>query len=181
MFLPQFSTLLLRSTIGLGLLLGSATVALAQGAPTSGAAAQPRSVLAALSAEAGLPFIATATTTQPAPAQPTPPDDPALCLRAGFGLSAAVMSGTQMTVEHGLLGCKTETAGLPITVSADPAMTPPPASRTGDYSLDLSLRYRVLRRKHLQVVASLAEQALAYSLSSPVTGNNVLASMSLLF
>jgi hypothetical protein len=178
MFLPQFSTLLLRSAIGLGLLLGSATAALAQGAPASGTAAKPGSVLATLSAEAGLPFI---VTTRAPPAQETPPEDPALCLRAGFGLSAEAMSGTQMTVEHGLLGCKTETAGLPITVSADPAMTPPPASRTGDYSLDLSLRYRVLRRKHLQVVATIAEQALAYSLTSPVRGNNVLASMSLLF
>lgn len=151
-----------------------------------------RALLAALSAEAGVPFLMpeagapapSAPAAAPAPiAAATPSADlpPALCLRAGFGLSTSVMAGNGLTVEHGLIGCKTETAGLPITVSDDPALPPPPASRPGDYSLSLSLHYRLLERSHLHITATLADQALAYGLGSPLTGNNLLASMSMQF
>ncbi|WP_459674801.1 hypothetical protein [Acidisoma sp. 7E03] len=91
------------------------------------------------------------------------------------------MSGSQMTVEHGIVGCPTETAGLPISVSPDPALAPPPNSRTGDYSLALTLRYRLLQRKRLQVEASLTDQGLAYSIDRPISGNNLVAAMSVRF
>lgn len=205
MFLPHLKTALACATIGAGLLLSSGTSALAQMVPEAGmqshafhrvfhrvfhrhglrSTTHTDAILAALSAEAGVPFFTTAeaarrTRIAAAPAARTE-TEPALCVRAGVGISPAVMSGSEMTVEHGLIGCRTETAGLPITVSRDPAMQPPPASRTGEYNLDLSLRYRVLRLQHMQVEASVTEQGVAYSIDSPVSGNNVLAAMSVLF
>jgi hypothetical protein len=104
-----------------------------------------------------------------------------LCVRAGVGLSVPVIAGPQMTVEHGLIGCPTNTGGLPIVVVQDPALQAPPTTRTGDYNLDITIRYRLLQVKHMQVLAVASEQGLGYSLSSPVSGNNVLLGMSLVF
>jgi hypothetical protein len=84
-------------------------------------------------------------------------------------------------VEHGLFGCPTNTGGLPIIVLQDPVLQPPPTSRTGDYNLDVTVRYRLLQMKHMQVIASATEQGVGYSLSSPVSGNNLLLAMSLIF
>jgi hypothetical protein len=84
-------------------------------------------------------------------------------------------------VEHGLFGCPTNTGGLPIVVLQDPALQAPPASRTGDYTLDVTVRYRVLRMRQMQLVASASEQGVGYSLNSPVSGNNLLLAMSLVF
>lgn len=191
MFLPQLITGP-RLALACGLVLAGTATARAQTAGHSlrlettrhyHAASRTNAMLAALSAEAGIPFFATPALAQRAEArgETSTPVDPALCLRAGVGLSAAVMSGSQVNVEHGILGCRTETAGLPITVSSDPAMAPPPTSRTGEYSVDLMLRYRLLHRQRLQVEASLIDQALAYSIDSPISGNNLLAAMSVQF
>ena len=140
-------------------------------------------MLAALSAEAGIPFIADPDAKTVAVALPHPQEvaDPALCIRAGVSLNPAVMSGKGMTVEHGLIGCPTDTAGLPIIVSQDPALEPPPTSRTGLYGLDVTMRYRLLQQDHVKLIASLTEQGLAYSMDSPISGNNFLAALTVMF
>jgi hypothetical protein len=169
MFWPRF----VLSTMVLCVMLTSGKAALAQTASPANA------LLAAVSAEAGIPYL-------PAPVVVALSDaaDPAqsrLCVRAGLGLSVPVIAGPQMTVEHGLFGCPTNTGGLPIVVLQDPALQAPPASRTGDYTLDVTVRYRVLRMRQMQLVASASEQGVGYSLNSPVSGNNLLLAMSLVF
>src|ERR1700761_8399183 len=68
--------------------------------------APANALLATVSAQAALPYLPAAkpgTTV-------TDIFDPAesrLCVRAGLGLSVPMMSGPQMTVEHGLFGCPT--------------------------------------------------------------------------
>lgn len=197
MLLPQLPSALIRVAVALGLLGASNTAALAQTAPQhlvlratktyhpqKSATAQTDALLAALSAEAGVPFFATPQAASRHPVTVTQSQtsvDPALCLRAGVGISAAVMSGSQVNVEHGIIGCHTETAGLPISVSPDPALQPPPTSRTGEYTVDLTLRYRLLQRKRVQVEASLTDQGLAYSIDRPISGNNLVAAMSVKF
>jgi hypothetical protein len=86
-----------------------------------------------------------------------------------------------MTVEHGLYGCPTNTGGLPVVVLQDPLLQPPPTSRTGEYNLDVTVRYRLLQLTHMELVATAAEQGVGYSLDSPVSGNNLLLGMSLIF
>lgn len=201
MFSPQLKPALTRLTVALALLGASGTAAVAQVVPHRLSlhatqtyhrhhhnpmnAARMNAMLAAVSAAAGVPFYTAAQIAKhqgmPPVAEPTPPRTPALCLRAGVGISAAAMTGSQVNVEHGIIGCRTETAGLPISVSPDPALQPPPTSRTGDYSLDLTLRYRLLQRKQVQVEASLTEQGLAYSIDRPISGNNLVAAMSVHF
>jgi hypothetical protein len=198
MFWPQFS---LPAAIA-SLLLGSMPVALAQttapaGSPSivisgsvafgpkaTAVAAQAKTdaMLAALSAEAGIPYVPAAK----AGALPPISDDAALtesrlCVRAGLGLSVPMYSGPQMVVEHGLIGCPTDTGGLPIVVIQDPALQAPPTARTGEYNVDLTIRYRLLQLKHLQLLAVAAEQGVGYSLNGPVSGNNLLVGMSLVF
>jgi hypothetical protein len=131
---------------------------------------QALALLASLSAEAGIPFFAK-------------PEEPALCIRAGVSVNPAVLSGSgpQMTLEHGLVGCPTNTAGLPVILVQDPTLEPPPTSRTGEYNLDVTMRYRLLEQDHVQLMASLTEQALSYSMDSPITGNNLLAALTMMF
>jgi hypothetical protein len=170
MFQPQFS---FAAIMALSLVFGPP--ALAQTASTTNA------LLASVSAEAGIPYLPApkpGATALPAAMDAT---EPPLCVRAGLGLSVPVMAGPQMTVEHGLFGCPTNTGGLPIIVLQDPVLQPPPTSRTGDYNLDVTVRYRLLQMKHMQVIASATEQGVGYSLSSPVSGNNLLLAMSLIF
>jgi hypothetical protein len=198
MFWPQFSL----AAIGLLLLVApsvraqtaaparsiapglsvSGSVAYGRNAMAAAAQAKTDAMLAALSAEAGVPYLPTARpaagATMTDDAEPT---ESRLCVRAGVGLSLPVFAGPQMIVEHGLVGCPTDTGGLPIVVVQDPALQAPPATRTGDYNLDITVRYRVLQLKHMQVLAVASEQGVGYSLSSPVSGNNVLLGMSLLF
>lgn len=194
MFLPQLTSALSSLAMALALMTACAGVAQAQATPhlTLHAtvvhhrhkANRTDALLAALSAEAGIPFFTAAQIAHRSalPSDQTPsPLPPALCLRAGVGLSPAVMSGSQMNLQHGILGCPTETAGLPISVSTDPALQPPPSSRTGEYTVDLSLRYRLLQRKRLQVEASVTDQGLAYGIDRPISGNNLLAAMSVRF
>jgi hypothetical protein len=169
MFWPQF----VLSTMVLCVMLTSGKAALAQTASPANA------LLAAVSAEAGIPYL-------PAPvvvalSEDADPTESRLCVRAGLGLSVPVIAGPQMTVEHGLFGCPTNTGGLPIVVLQDPALQAPPTSRTGDYNLDVTVRYRVLRMRQMQLVASASEQGVGYSLNSPVSGNNLLLAMSLVF
>lgn len=147
---------------------------------------QALALLASLSAEAGIPFFAK-------PEEPTArarlaatrraEADPALCIRAGVSVNPAVLSGSgpQMTLEHGLVGCPTNTAGLPVILVQDPTLEPPPTSRTGEYNLDVTMRYRLLEQDHVQLMASLTEQALSYSMDSPITGNNLLAALTMMF
>jgi hypothetical protein len=200
MFWPQFSV----ATAAISLMLPFAPLALAQtaapspsiapsisvsgsmayGRSATAAAAQAKTdaMLAALSAEAGIPFLPTAKTATAATMTDTvETTESRLCVRAGVGLSVPVIAGPQMTVEHGLIGCPTNTGGLPIVVVQDPALQAPPTTRTGDYNLDITIRYRLLQVKHMQVLAVASEQGLGYSLSSPVSGNNVLLGMSLVF
>jgi hypothetical protein len=197
MFLPQLTPSLTALAVGLALLGASGTAALAQTPPQrlvlhatkadhaqTATTASADAMLASLSAAAGIPFFTAAQLTKhraPSADQAQTPADPALCLRAGVGISAAVMTGSQVNVEHGLIGCHTETAGLPISVSPDPALQPPPTSRTGQYTVDLTLRYRLLQRKRVQVEASLTDQGLAYSIDRPISGNNLVAAMSVHF
>jgi hypothetical protein len=172
MFWPQF----LRPATVISLILASAPAALAQTAPNA------NSLLAEVSAEAGIPY-------QPAPPKPGTvaisqifdATESRLCVRAGLGLTVPMMAGPQLTVEHGVFGCPTNTGGLPVVVLQDPALQPPPASRTGDYNLDVTVRYRLLQLRHLQVIASASDQGVGYSLNSPVSGNNLLLAMSLIF
>jgi hypothetical protein len=159
----------------------SAAIAYGQAA-TAAAQAKTDAMLAALSAEAGIPYLPTAKAAAAATmtdnAEPT---ESRLCVRAGVGLSVPVIAGPQMTVEHGLIGCPTNTGGLPIVVLQDPALQAPPTTRTGDYNVDITVRYRLLQLKQMQVLAVASEQGVGYSLSSPVSGNNVLLGMSLVF
>ncbi|MBW4021563.1 MAG: hypothetical protein HIU92_00255 [Proteobacteria bacterium] len=195
MFRPYY-----MSAAVLALLVASAPLALAQQeaepaatlqstmtfrAQPAALAAPSDAILTALSAEAGIPYLpkrteAMAPTTVSATATDGT-DESRLCVRAGLGLSVPVMAGSTMTVEHGLIGCPTHTGGLPIVVLQDPVLQPPPASRTGDYNIDLTLRYRVLQLKHIQIVATASEQGVGYSLDSPVSGNNLMLAMSLIF
>lgn len=152
---------------------------------TPGPKAPADAILAALSAQAGIPYTPKPKATGALPIPPVAAIDDAagsrLCLRAGLGLSVPVISGPPMTLEHGLIGCPTDTGGLPVVVVQDPALQAPPTSRTGDYNLDLTLRYRVLHMKHIDVVASASEQGVGYSLGGPVSGNNLLLAVSLNF
>jgi hypothetical protein len=142
-------------------------------------------MLAALSAEAGIPFIAQpdakSVTVAVSLAHPQDVTDPALCIRAGVSMNPAVMSGPPMTLEHGLVGCPTNTAGLPVVLVQDPALAPPPNSRTGQYDVDLTMHYRLLERDRVKLIASLTEQGLGYSMDSAITGNNVLAALTMDF
>jgi hypothetical protein len=143
---------------------------------------QAMATLAALSAEAGIPFIAKPA-VQTSVTGPTEVDvrEPPLCVRAGVSLNPAVMAGPQMTVEHGLIGCPTNTGGLPIIVVQDPTLDAPPTSRSGQYNLDVTMRYRLMELQRLQLIASVTEQGVGYSLDSPVGGNNILAALTLMF
>lgn len=201
MFLPQLRYALRRAVMLAALVTLPSAAALAQtiGYGTQGQVTihalkihrakpapngQAMALLASLSAEAGIPFFAK-------PEEPTArarlaatrraEADPALCIRAGVSVNPAVMSGPQMTLEHGLVGCPTQTAGLPVIVVQDPALEPPPTSRTGEYNLDVTMRYRLLAQDHVQLMATLTEQALSYSLDSPITGNNLLAGLTMMF
>ena len=147
------------------------------------APAPMEATFAALSAEAGIPYWPSAASAASARAvrETAAVEDPALCVRAGVGLSVPVMAGPPMTVEHGLIGCPTNTGGLPVIVVQDPALQAPPTSRAGDYNLDVTLRYRLLQLRHMQFLASIAEQGVGYSLGSPVSGNNLLAALSVIF
>lgn len=152
--------------------------------PSSVTQAKTDAMLAALSAEAGVPYIhpsAPATVRITLTNQMYASADPALCVRAGVGLSVPMMAGQPMIVEHGLVGCPTNTGGLPVIVTQNPDLPSLPSSRTGDYNLNVTVRYRLLRLRHMQLIASLAEQGVAYSIDSPVSGNNVLVAMSLIF
>jgi hypothetical protein len=168
MFQPQ----LILSAAVISFMLASGPAALAQTAPAM------NTLLAMVSAEAGIPYL---PARKPARPEATDAAEQRLCVRAGLGLSVPVIAGPQMTVEHGLFGCPTNTGGLPIIVLQDPALQPPPTSRTGDYNLDVTVRYRVLQMKRMQVIASASEQGVGYSLTSPVSGNNLLLAMSLIF
>ena len=197
MFWPQFVLLATAA----GLLLASDPAALAQKAPAQSAPVQavmaqiPQGVLAQtvkiaapsvgllaeVSAEAGIPYVPAPKPNVVAVTDDAGASEARLCVRAGLGLSVPMMAGPQMTVEHGLIGCPTNTGGLPVVVLQDPVLQPPPSSRTGDYNLDVTVRYRLLRLKHLQVFASASDQGVGYSLNSPVSGNNLLLAMSLVF
>jgi hypothetical protein len=147
------------------------------------AQAKTDAILAALSSEAGVPYLRPSKALAGLPAilendqQTVPP----LCVRAGVGLSLPMMAGPQMIVEHGLIGCPTNTGGLPVIVTQDPALQPPPTSRTGDYNLDVTVRYRLLQLRRMQIIASVSEQGVAYSVDTPVSGNNLLLAMSVIF
>ncbi|MCB8881005.1 hypothetical protein ACELLULO517_12235 [Acidisoma cellulosilytica] len=142
-------------------------------------------MLAALSAEAGIPFIAKPD-AQPVMvavslAHPQDVTDPALCIRAGVSVNPAVMSGPPMTLEHGLVGCPTDTAGIPVVLVQDPALAPPPTSRAGQYDVDVTLHYRLMERDRVKLIASLTEQGLAYTMDSAISGNNFLAALTMDF
>jgi hypothetical protein len=170
MFQPQFTFALM---MGLALVFGPA--ALAQTVPPT------NTLLASVSAEAGIPYLQAPKPGSPAMPGTADATAPPLCVRAGLGLSVPMMAGPQLTVEHGLFGCPTNTGGLPIIVLQDPVLQPPPASRTGDYNLNVTVRYRLLQMKHMQLIATATEQRVGYSLNSPVSGNNLLLAMSLIF
>ena len=167
MFSPQFNLAAI-----LGLVLASAPAALAQ------TAAPGYALQASVSAQAGIPYL---PAPQASAADSTDDIEPPLCVRAGLGLSVPVIAGPQLTVEHGLYGCPTNTGGLPIVVLQVPTLQAPPSSRTGDYNLDVTVRYRLLQLRQMQLVASASEQGVGYSLDSPVSGNNLLLAMSLIF
>jgi hypothetical protein len=153
-----------------------------QGTTAAAAQAKTDAMLATLSAEAGIPYLPSAKAAAAATVTDNvAPTESRLCVRAGVGLSVPVIAGPQMTVEHGLIGCPTNTGGLPIVVVQDPALQAPPTTRTGDYNVDITVRYRLLQLKHMQVLAVASEQGVGYSLSSPVSGNNLLLGMSLVF
>ncbi len=140
-------------------------------------------MLASVSAQAGIAYNPGPPPGSGAARLPVTdgPAESRLCVRAGLGLSVPAISGPQMTVESGLFGCPTNTGGLPVILLQDPALQPPPTSRPGDYNLDLTVRYRLLRMKQMQLVASASDQGVGYSLNSPVSGNNLLLAMSLIF
>ena len=171
MFWPQLGL----STVLLGAALALAPAALAQTVPPA------NTLLAEVSAEAGIPYLPAPKPDVVALSDSADPAESRLCVRAGLGLSVPVIAGPQMTVEHGLFGCPTNTGGLPIVVLRDPTLQAPPTSRTGDYNLDVTIRYRLLELRRTQIVASASEQGVGYSLNSPVSGNNLLLAMSLIF
>ncbi len=199
MFWPSFEQAVSRAGIAIGLLSLPAGAAFAQAAAAvsgttvrlqavtayhAGAADNPQALamLAALSSAAGIPFF-----PKPGPGETalglhqgqTP--DPALCIRAGASLAPAVMSGPQMTVEHGLVGCPTKTDGFPVVIVQDPALAAPPTARSGEYDVDLTMRYRLIEQQHVRLIASVTEQGLGYSLDSPISGNNLVAALTLTF
>jgi hypothetical protein len=171
MFWPQFT--FPASVIALMLALGPA--ALAQSAPPA------NTLLAEVSAEAGIPYLPAPKAATVALSETFDATESRLCVRAGLGLTVPMMAGPPMTVEHGLFGCPTNTGGLPVVVLQDPALQAPPTSRTGEYNLDVTVRYRLLQLRHMQVIASASDQGVGYSLDSPVSGNNLMLSMSLIF
>lgn len=196
MFLPQFSLSWSSGALCALLVLAIAPVARAQTTPPTATLhgtlvyrAGPtvpgpmEATFAALSAAAGIPYLPNPASAASVSAvrDNAAVEDAPLCVRAGVGLSVPVMAGPPMTVEHGLIGCPTNTGGLPVIVVQDPALQAPPTSRTGDYNLDVTVRYRLLQLRHMQFVASIAEQGVGYSLDSPVSGNNILASLSVIF
>ncbi|MCB8875349.1 hypothetical protein [Acidisoma silvae] len=142
-------------------------------------------LLAALSAEAGIPFFAKPpakpVTVAVALVHPQEAPDPALCIRAGVSVNPAVMAGPPMTLEHGVVGCPTDTAGIPVVLVQDPALAPPPTSRSGQYDVDVTMRYRLMERDRVKLIASLTEQGLAYSMDSAISGNNFLAALTMDF
>jgi hypothetical protein len=171
MFWPQLA--LCATAVGLVLASGPAAAQAQTVGPVN-------PLLATVSAQAGIPYrpgakpgVTVVDIFDPAESR--------LCVRAGLGLSVPMMSGPQMTVEHGLFGCPTNTGGLPVIVLQDPALQFTPTSRTGQYNLDLTVRYRLLQFSHLQLVASASEQGVGYSFDTPVSGNNLLLAVSLLF
>jgi hypothetical protein len=171
MFWPQFTAL--GTVVSLMLAFGPA--ALAQTAPPAS------TLLAEVSAQAGIPYLPSPKPNTVALSETFDATESRLCVRAGLGLTVPMMAGPQMTVEHGLFGCPTNTGGLPVVVLQDPSLQAPPTSRTGEYNLDVTVRYRLLQLSHMQVIASASEQGVGYSLDSPVSGNNLLLSMSLIF
>jgi hypothetical protein len=185
MFWPHSNAAVLAAC----LLLGTTGLADAQSAPVaaidvSGAKVVPtkptnNALFAEISAEAGIPYIPTppASGARVAADTPTPP----LCIRAGVGVAIPVLNTPVMTMEHGILGCPTNTDGLPFVLTKDPDLQAPPNSRTGDYNLDVTVRYRLLQTKHIVVMANASAQAIGYSLDEPLTGNNVMVSVSLIF
>ena len=170
MFWPRFG---FPVAVGLALTWGCA--ASAQTMPPS------TTLLAEVSAQADISYLPAPKPDATSLSDEVDPAEQRLCVRAGLGLSVPMISGPQMTVEHGLFGCPTNTGGLPIIVLQDPALQPPPASRTGEYNLDVTVRYRLLQSKRLQVIASASDQGVGYSLNGPVSGNNLLLAMSLIF
>ena len=183
MFWPQFNVP--ATAIGLLVAFGSTALAqtLTQTAAQTGAQTQvdANTLLAEVSEQAGIPYVPAPKPVTAAVSDMADPSESRLCVRAGLGLSVPVIAGPQMTVEHGLFGCPTNTGGLPIVVLQDPTLQAPPTSRTGDYNLDVTIRYRVLQMKRMQLVASASDQGVGYSLNSPVSGNNLLLAMSLIF
>jgi hypothetical protein len=190
MFWPQFNLL----AVAASLIVAFAPAASAQSLSVSGSVtyrarasaaglqARTDAMLAALSAQAGIPYLPSAHATETSSvSDDSEPTESRLCVRAGLGLSVPVIAGPQMTVEHGLIGCPTDTGGLPVVVVQDPSLQAPPTTRTGDYNLDLTVRYRLLRSKHVQVLAVASEQAVGYSLGEPVSGNNMMLGMALVF
>jgi hypothetical protein len=171
MFSPQF----ILAAAAIGLMLAPRPAAQAQ------TAAPANTLLATVSAQAGIPYLPAPKASAVAVSGDADATESRLCVRAGLGLTVPVIAGPQMTVEHGLFGCPTNTGGLPIVVLQDPALQPPPTSRTGDYNVDVTVRYRLLQLRHMQVIASASEQGVGYSLNSPVSGNNLLLAMSLIF
>jgi hypothetical protein len=171
MFWPQFA---LPAAVA-GLMLTTGPAALAQ------ATAPANTLLAEVSAQAGIPFLPAPKPDTIATSDNADATESRLCLRAGMGLSVPMMAGPPMTVEHGLYGCPTNTGGLPVVVLQDPLLQPPPTSRTGEYNLDVTVRYRLLQLTHMELVATAAEQGVGYSLDSPVSGNNLLLGISLIF
>ena len=171
MFLPQF----VPAATVVSVMLALAPAALAQTAPPAD------TLLASVSAEAGIPYLPAPKPDVIAVSDNADPTESRLCIRAGLGVSVPMMAGPQLTVEHGLFGCPTNTGGLPIVVVQDPALQPPPDSRAGDYNLNVTVRYRLVQLSHLQVVASASDQGVGYSLNSPVSGNNLLLAVSLIF
>ena len=201
MFWPRFERAVQRVALVSALIAAPATAAMAQ---TIGYAApaeitvhavtiyhakkadggRAMALLAALSAEAGIPFFAKPKpVAMAAVALPHPVEDtsPALCIKAGVSVNPAVMSGPQMTLEHGVVGCPTDTAGIPVALVQDPALAAPPTARSGQYDVDVTMRYRLLERDRIKLIASLTEQGLAYTMNSPISGNNFLAALTMDF
>jgi hypothetical protein len=146
---------------------------------TGTAKAPADSLLAEVSAAAGIPYSATPHAAGAVVAKDaiTPP----LCVRAGVGLSIPVLNTPVMTMEHGIVGCPTETAGMPFLLTKDPDLQTPLGARTGDYNLDVTVKYRLLQLKHMQLLANASAQAIGYGMGEPITGNNVMLSVSLIF
>jgi hypothetical protein len=136
-------------------------------------------LLAAVSAAAGIPYSATPRVAGAATANE--PISPPLCVRAGVGLAIPVLNTPVMTMEHGIVGCPTETAGMPFLLTKDPDLQTPLGARTGDYNLDVTVKYRLLQLKHMQLLANASAQAIGYGMGEPITGNNVMLSVSLIF